>query len=84
VQWSGWIIALLFYVAVGPSLVAYRCWGLGVERAGPAIAAFFNNLTPVLTAILSAAVLGEAPRWFHAVAFILIVSGIALSARRAD
>jgi drug/metabolite transporter (DMT)-like permease len=84
VQWNGWIIALLFYVAIGPSLVAYRCWGLGVERAGPAIAAFFNNLTPVLTAILSAAVLGESPRWFHGVAFVLIVGGIALSARRAD
>ena len=83
VQWSGWIIALLLYVAIGPSLVAYRCWGLGVERAGPAVAAFFNNMTPVLTAILSAAVLGESPRWFHGVAFALIVGGIALSSRRA-
>jgi len=83
VDWNGWIIALLLYVAIGPSLIAYRCWGIGVERAGPAVASFFNNLTPVFAAILSSAVLGEPPRWFHGAAFVLIVGGIALSSRRA-
>ncbi len=82
VEWNGWIVALLLYVAIGPSLIAYRCWGLGVQRAGPAVASFFNNLTPVFTAILSSAVLGEPPRWFHGVAFALIVGGIAVSSRR--
>lgn len=82
VNWNGWIVALLIYVAIGPSLIAYRCWGMGVERAGPAVASFFNNLTPVFAAILSSAVLGEAPRWYHGVAFVLIVGGIALSSRR--
>lgn len=84
VEWSGWIVALLLYVAIGPSLIAYRCWGTGVQRAGPAVASFFNNLTPVFAAILSSAVLGEPPRWFHGVAFALIVGGIAVSSRRAD
>jgi drug/metabolite transporter (DMT)-like permease len=83
VEWNGWIIALLAYVAIGPSLIAYRCWGVGVERAGPAVASFFNNLTPVFAAILSSAVLGESPRWFHGVAFVLIVGGIAVASRRA-
>ena len=82
VEWNGWIVALLLYVAIGPSLIAYRCWGIGVQRAGPAVASFFNNLTPVFAAILSSAVLGEAPRWFHGVAFVLIVGGIAVSSRR--
>ena len=27
--------------------LAYRCWGLGVAEGGPALAAFFNNLTPL-------------------------------------
>ncbi len=46
VHWSGWVIAALLYVAIGPSVIAYRCWGLGVVQAGPALAAFFGNLTP--------------------------------------
>jgi drug/metabolite transporter (DMT)-like permease len=81
-HWSPWVAALLLYVAIGPSIVAYRCWGLGVSTVGPAIAAFFSNLTPVFAAVLSAALLGEAPRWYHGAAFALIVGGIWLSARR--
>jgi drug/metabolite transporter (DMT)-like permease len=81
-HWSPMVLAILVYVAIGPSLVAYRCWGLGVSTVGPAIAAFFANLTPVFAGILSAAMLGEAPRWYHGVAFALIGSGIWLSARR--
>lgn len=81
-HWSPMVAAILVYVAIGPSLVAYRCWGLGVSTVGPAIAAFFANLTPVFAGILSAAMLGEAPRWYHGVAFALIGSGIWLSARR--
>ncbi len=81
IHWSGWVVLALVYVAVGPSVIAYRCWGLGVTRAGPALAAFFGNLTPVFAALMSAAALGEAPQWFHAVAFALIVGGIVVSSR---
>jgi len=82
VQWNGWVVAALLYVAIGPSVIAYRCWGLGVALGGPALAAFFANLTPVFAALLSAAALGEAPRWFHAAAFALIAGGIFVSSRR--
>lgn len=79
----GWpLAAALLFIALGPALVAYRSWGAGVGRAGPAVAGFFINLTPLFTALLSSAVLGEAPRLFHAIAFALIVSGIVLSSRR--
>jgi drug/metabolite transporter (DMT)-like permease len=82
VRWSPAVLAALAYVAIFPSLIAYRCWGLGVAAAGPAVAAFFSNLTPVFAAVLSAALLGEAPRAYHALAFALIVAGIVASARR--
>lgn len=82
VQWSGWVVAALLYVAIGPSVIAYRCWGLGVVEGGPALAAFFGNLTPVFAALMSALALGEPPRWYHAAAFALIVGGILVSSRR--
>jgi len=81
-HWTPWVPVILLYVAVGPSLIAYRCWGLGVSTVGPAIAAFFVNLTPVFAALLSAAMLGEWPQWFHGAAFALIVVGILISSRR--
>lgn len=82
IRWSPWVVAALLYVAIGPSVIAYRCWGLGVTQAGPALAAFFGNLTPLFAAVMSAAALGEAPQWFHGAAFGLIVGGIVVSSRR--
>ena len=82
VVWSPWLVAALVYVAIGPSLIAYRLWGLGVAQAGPSVAAFFANLTPLFAALMSAALLGEPPRLYHAVAFALIVGGIVASSSR--
>ncbi len=81
IQWGPGLAMALLYVALGPSLLAYRCWGLGVTSAGPAIAAFFANLSPVFAALMSAALLGEWPHWYHGAAFALIVAGIWLSSR---
>jgi drug/metabolite transporter (DMT)-like permease len=82
VQWSWALAAALLYVAVCPAVIAFRCWGEGVQKAGPSVGAFFVNLTPLFTALLSSAFLGEAPHGYHAAAFALIVGGIIVSARR--
>ena len=74
-----WTASLILFVAIGPSLIAYRCWGLGVNGAGPTVAAFFANFIPLFTAIFSAAILGEPPQLFHGAAFTLIVTGIWVS-----
>ena len=74
-----WTGSLILFVAIGPSLISYRCWGLGVNGAGPTVAAFFANFIPLFTALLSAAILGEPPSLFHGLAFALIVAGIWVS-----
>lgn len=83
VAWSPGLALALVFLAVGPSVLAYRCWGLGVMAVGPAMAGFFSNLTPLFAALMSAALLGQPPRPYHAVAFALIVAGIVASSRRA-
>jgi drug/metabolite transporter (DMT)-like permease len=81
VDLNWWTASLILFVAIGPSLIAYRCWGLGVNGAGPTVAAFFANFIPLFTALLSAAMLGEPPQLFHGLAFALIVAGIAISSK---
>jgi drug/metabolite transporter (DMT)-like permease len=81
IHWSWPLVAILAYVAIGPAIVAFRCWGAGVQLAGPATAAFFSNLTPLFAALMSLAFLGEQPHLYHVLAFALIVSGIVLSSR---
>ncbi len=80
-RWTPLLPWALAYVAIGPSILAYRAWGLGVAAAGPSVAAFFSNLTPLFAAVGSAALLGEAPQPYHALAFALIVAGIWTSSR---
>ena len=68
--------------ATAQAALAYRCWGMGVQRVGPAMASFLSNLTPLFAALLSAAFLGELPQRYQALAFVLIVGGIVVSFRR--
>ena len=82
IVWGWPLVTALLYVAVGPAILAYRCWGIGVQRVGPNIAGFFANLTPLFAGVFSAAFLGELPHVYHAVAFVLIVGGIVVSSRK--
>lgn len=82
ILWSWPLVAALIFVAVGPAVIAYRCWGTGVQRAGPGIASFFSNLTPLFAAVMSSAFLGELPHLYHVIAFGLIVGGIVISSKR--
>lgn len=81
IDWSWGLVLALLYVSTGPAIIAFRCWGLGVQRVGPAMAGFFANLMPLFTALLSTIFLNETPQLYHGVAFILIVSGILYASR---
>lgn len=76
------LAAAMLFIVLGPAILAYRFWGEGVKRAGPATAGFFANLMPLFTALLSIPILGEMPQLYHALAFALIVGGIVVSSRR--
>lgn len=82
IVWGWLLVAGLIFVAIGPSLVAYRCWGAAVSRVGPAMASVFSNLTPLFAALMSATLLSEPPMAYHALGFVLIVGGILVSSRR--
>ena len=82
VVWSWPVAVAMLYIALGPALLAYRAWGAGIGRAGPAVASFFSNLTPLFAAVMSSAFLGEIPRMYHVLAFAMIVGGIVVSSRR--
>ena len=80
--WSWPTVFMIIYVIIGPSLIAYRCWGLGVSGAGATVATFFTNLIPLFTAILSTLLLQKLPELFQGVAFALILAGIYLSIQK--
>uniref|UniRef100_Q470R4 EamA domain-containing protein n=2 Tax=Cupriavidus TaxID=106589 RepID=Q470R4_CUPPJ len=81
-QWSGKVAAILLYVATIPSLLAYFAWDRAIARAGAQLPVFFITLTPVFAALLSTLLLGDWPRWYHAVGLATIGAGIWLAQRR--
>jgi len=80
-EWGPTLIAALVYVAIFPGIVAFRAWGLAVQRVGPSFAGVVVNLTPLLAALFSAVFLNEKPELYHGLAFLLIVIGIAVFQR---
>jgi drug/metabolite transporter (DMT)-like permease len=76
----GW--AILLYVVLFPSLLSQVFFIRGVEIIGPNRAGLFMNLTPVCSAILAVAILGEPFRLYHAFALGLVLGGIWLAERR--
>ena len=84
IVWSWPLAAALLFIAIGPGIIAYRCWGAGVQRAGPTVAGFFGNLTPLFAAMMSLAFLDELPHLYHVAAFALIVGGIVISSRHSS
>ena len=71
--------AVLAYVAVFPSLVAYMCFNRGVELIGANRAGPFFHLMPVFGSIIAIAFLGERPQAFHAFGYALIAGGIVIA-----
>jgi drug/metabolite transporter (DMT)-like permease len=82
IHWSFGVVVALAYVAIGPAVIAYRCWGTAVAEGGPTLAAFFFNLAPVFAALFSTLALGDSPRPYHGLAFALIVGGIVVSSAK--
>ena len=74
--WSWWVAVAVIYIAIGPALLAYWCWGVGVVKGSPALSGFFVNLTPVFAAIQSSLWLRETPEPYHLLSFLFIAAGI--------
>ena len=86
VELSARTIAAFLYVGIFPSFVGYVFWNRGVAQVGPNVAGLFVHLMPAFGAFLGWLLLDERIYAFHIVGIVLILAGIALTARghRAD
>jgi drug/metabolite transporter (DMT)-like permease len=68
--------AVMAYMAVFPSILAYLFFNRGVELIGANRAGPFFHLIPVFGSAIAIAFLGERPEIYHAIGYILIICGI--------
>ena len=75
-------LAILVFVAIGPSLISQVTFMRGVELIGPARAGLFTNLTPIFGAFFAVVLLGEEVHAYHALALALALGGIWIAEQR--
>ncbi len=76
---TGW--AVVAYTAIFPSILGQGFFIRGTELLGGNRAGMFVNLVPIHAALLAVLMLGEHFQLFHAIALVLVISGILLAQR---
>lgn len=83
-QFDALTIATLVYVVIFPSTLAYLFFNRGIALIGPNRAAPFLHLVPVFGSAMAIVLLGEQPRLFHLVGYLLVLAGVVIAARQAS
>ncbi|NLU68445.1 DMT family transporter [Streptomyces sp. HNM0574] len=79
---DGGTAGALLYVGVASSAVAYFAWNKAIALVGAARAGIVYYLQPAFVAVLAYLVLGTPVNAPQAVSMLLVISGVALAARR--
>ena len=77
-------MATLAYVVIFPSTLAYLFFNRGIALIGPNRAAPFFHLVPVFGSAMAILLLGEQPRLFHLVGYVLVLAGVVIASRQAS
>jgi drug/metabolite transporter (DMT)-like permease len=77
-------LATLGYVLIFPSTLAYLFFNRGIALIGPNRAAPFFHLVPVFGSAMAIMLLGEQPRLFHLVGYLLVLAGVVIASRQAS
>ena len=77
-------LVTLAYVVIFPSTLAYLFFNRGIALIGPNRAAPFFHLVPVFGSAMAIVLLGEQPRLFHLVGYLLVLAGVVIAARQAS
>ena len=74
---KGWLIVI--YVTLCTSFLAHLFYIRSVQLIGAGLCGLFSNLTPIFSALLAVSLLGEKFGQFHAIALMLVLSGLWLA-----
>ena len=83
-QFDALTAATLIYVVIFASTLAYLFFNRGIALIGPNRSAPFLHLVPVFGSAMAILLLGEQPRLFHLVGYVLVLAGVVIAARQAS
>jgi drug/metabolite transporter (DMT)-like permease len=75
-------VGTLIYVVIFASTLAYLFFNRGIALIGPNRAAPFLHLVPVFGSAMAILLLGEQPRLFHLIGYVLVLTGVFVASRQ--
>jgi drug/metabolite transporter (DMT)-like permease len=72
----------VIYVVIFPSSLAYLCFNRGIALIGPNRAAPFFHLMPVFGSAMAIVLLGEQPRLYHLIGYLMVLAGVVIASRQ--
>ncbi|NLS11738.1 DMT family transporter [Vibrio sp. SM6] len=72
-------LPLIFYAALGASVIAPWLWIQAIDKIGPESTSMFMNLLPVVAVTLATTFLGETFHRYHLVGGLMVITGVILS-----
>lgn len=79
VLWNIHIIAIILYLGIGNSIIAFFCWNASIQRLGASGTALFGNLIPIFSTIEAVIFLGEEFSTIHLISGLLVIGGLVIA-----
>ena len=83
-QYDFLTVSTLIFVVIFPSALAYLCFNRGIALIGPNRAAPFLHLMPVFGSAMAIVLLGEQPKLFHLIGYLLVFAGVIIASRQSS
>ena len=79
VRWNGNMLAIIFYLGIGNSIIGFFCWNVAIKKLGSSATALFANLIPIFSTIEAVIYLGEAFSTIHLISGLLVICGLIIA-----
>lgn len=79
IQWTVSLGAIILYLGLGASVIAFLCWNGAIKRIGAVRTSLFGNLIPLFSSLEAVWLLGEKISYIHLISGGLILIGLLLA-----
>lgn len=79
IAWNMKLIAIIFYLGAGTSVISFWCWAEAINRLGAARTALFGNLIPIFSSIEAVFLLNEQFSLLHFFSLLLVTTGLLIA-----
>ena len=75
-------ISFILYTAIGPAIMAFTFWSIGIKKVGAVTAGYFLNLLPIFSTLLAVVFLNEALQIYDVIGAMCVLYGMYVATKK--